>query len=138
MPLEFYYLCTLTEKFDERAFLCGVQAGGHVDRFGEIGWMYLMCSSVVRGTEVPVDCLLLVFWQERAIVGYRQLGHCRLHAKSLGNFTEFTITQVRFLKVTFYRFGGYWAGKWAQGPLSIVHCSSPHLPNFVEERKIKT
>ena len=49
------YVPVLTEKFDERAFLCGVQAGGHVDRLAGVGWMYLMCSSVVGRTEGPVD-----------------------------------------------------------------------------------
>ena len=71
--------------------------------------MYLVCSSIVGGTEGSVGCLLLVFWQERAIIGYRQLSHCCLHAKSFGNFTEFTITQVRFLKVTFYRDDSFWS-----------------------------
>ena len=95
------YVPVLTEKFDERAFLCGVQAGGHIDRLGSVSRMYLMCSSIVGGAEGPVDCLLLVLWHERAVVGYHQIGHCRLHAKSLGDFAEFTIAQVRFLKITF-------------------------------------
>ena len=86
----------IPRKFDERAFLCGVQASGHIDRLGRVSRVYLMCSSVVGGGEGPVDCLLLVLWHECAVVGYRQIGHCCLHAKSLGDFAEFMIAQVRF------------------------------------------